>query len=141
MLKIKDVMTEDVFTLTAWTPAETAARELRLRGVTGAPVRDQRGRWSGFCRAAIWRPGTQPRPHAEPGGPGPDDAGLLHAGPVEPVSRARPHGARSHRPCVVIDDTGRLVGIVTSSDILRGVDDTVGLSGARVYGDPSFACT
>jgi len=45
--KIADVMTRDVFTLDASTPAETAAWELSVRGFTGAPVRDARGRLVG----------------------------------------------------------------------------------------------
>src|SRR3954466_11342417 len=45
--KIADVMTRDVFTLDASTPAETAAAELSVRGFTGAPVRDARGRLVG----------------------------------------------------------------------------------------------
>ena len=47
MLRISDVMTRDVFTLAASTPAETAAWELIVRGFTGAPVRDARGRLVG----------------------------------------------------------------------------------------------
>ena len=43
MLRKSDVMTRDAFTLAASTPAETAARELIVRGFTGAPVRDARG--------------------------------------------------------------------------------------------------
>ena len=47
MIKISDVMTRDVFALAPSTPAETAAWELNIRGFTGAPVRDERGRLVG----------------------------------------------------------------------------------------------
>ena len=53
MLRISDVMTRDVFTLAASTPAETAAWELIVRGFTGAPVRDARGRLVGVLSRTL----------------------------------------------------------------------------------------
>src|SRR5678810_553666 len=47
MVKIGDIMSTDVFTLAVSTPAEEAAAELSLRGFTGAPVCDGRGRLVG----------------------------------------------------------------------------------------------
>jgi predicted transcriptional regulator len=137
MLKISDVMTQDVFTLADSTPAETAAWELAVRGYTGAPVRDARGRLVGvLSRSDLNDPERiqgsletkEVRDLMTPA--------LFTLDPSEPATRAARLMVREGIGRVVVTDkTGALVGIVTSSDILSQVSDgfDVGLpvGGAR----------
>jgi CBS-domain-containing membrane protein len=52
MLTIRDIMTEEVFTLSAQTPVEDAAWALAERSISGAPVRDAKGRLVGTLSRA-----------------------------------------------------------------------------------------
>jgi CBS domain-containing protein len=123
-IKISDVMTTDVFTLSASTPAETAAWELSTRGFTGAPVQDDRGRLVGvLSRSDLSDPErysgrfetTEVRDLMTPA--------FFSLGAWEPVSRAAQLMVREGiGRVVVMDRAGQMVGIVTSSDILRRAD-------------------
>jgi len=122
MLKISDVMTRDVFTLAASTPAETAAWELCVRGFTGAPVRDARGRLVGVLSRS-----DLTDPERNQGGMEAKEVrdlmtpGLFALAPSEPAVRAARLMVREGIGRVVVMDRGELVGIVTSSDILSQV--------------------
>jgi predicted transcriptional regulator len=149
MLKISDVMTRDVFTLAASTPAETAAWELSVRGFTGAPVRDARGRLVGVLSRSDL---TDPERHQ--GGIEAKEVrdlmtpGLFTLNPSEPVVRAARLMVREGIGRVLVMDRGEMVGIVTSSDILSQVAGSHGaavdldrsMNGARsARADSSFA--
>jgi CBS domain-containing protein len=130
MLKISDVMTREVFTLSASTPAETAAWELSVRGFTGAPVRDARGRLVGVLSR-----GDLADPERNQGGIESKEVqdlmtpALFTLEPSEPLSRAARLMVREGIGRVMVMDRGQLVGIVTSSDILSqvgSVDDGAG---------------
>ncbi len=123
MLKIKigDVMTREVFTLSASTPAETAAWELSVRGFTGAPVRDGRGRLVGvLSRSDLTDP---ERVQGDLAGKQVQDLmtpALFSLEPSESINRAiRLMVREGIRRILVMEKSGALVGIVTSSDILR----------------------
>jgi predicted transcriptional regulator len=151
MLTIDDVMTRDVFTLAASTPAETAAWELSVRGFTGAPVRDDRGRLVGvLSRGDLSDPERHQGVVASKEVRDLMTPAFFSLGPWEPVSRAAQLMVREGiGRVVVMDRAGRMVGIVTSSDILRRVADSergagIGLSRPghdRAYAESNFAPT
>jgi predicted transcriptional regulator len=119
-IKISDVMTRDVFTIGASTPAETAAWELSVRGFTGAPVRDARGRLVGvLSRSDLTDPeriqgGLESKEVQDVMTPA-----LFSLEPSEPISRAIRLMVREGIRRILVMEKGTLVGIVTSSDILR----------------------
>lgn len=138
MLRISDVMTRDVFTLAASTPAETAAWELSVRGFTGAPVRDARGRLVGvLSRSDLADPERNPtgfeakevRDFMTPA--------LFTLDASQSVACAARLMVREGIGRVVVMDRGEMVGIVTSSDLLGqlaggdGVDLDSARAGAR----------
>lgn len=119
--KIADVMTRDVFMLDAATPAETAAWELSVRGFTGAPVRDKRGRLVGvLSRSDLTDP---ERVQGDLAGKEVQDLmtpALFSLEPSESVNRAiRLMVREGIRRVLVMEKNGALVGIVTASDVLR----------------------
>ncbi len=119
--KIGDVMTRDVFTLDATTPAETAAWELSIRGYTGAPVRDARGRLVGvLSRSDLTDP---ERVQGNLDGKEVQDLmtpALFSLEPSDSANRAiRLMVREGIRRVLVMERNGTLVGIVTASDILR----------------------
>ena len=121
MLKIGDIMSTDVFTLAASAPAEEAAAELGLRGFTGAPVCDSRGRLVGvLSRSDLCDPergGGDLRHRQVRDLMTPAIFSLL---PSEPVSSAvRLMLREGIRRVVVADKAGRMVGIVTATDVLQ----------------------
>jgi len=122
MLRISDVMTRDVFTLAASTPAETAAWELTVRGFTGAPVRDARGRLVGvLSRSDLCDPernlgGLEAKEVQDLMTPA-----LFTLDASESVARAARLMVREGIGRVVVMDRGEMVGILTSSDILSQV--------------------
>ena len=128
MLRISDVMTRDVFTLAASTPAETAARELSVRGFTGAPVRDARGRLVGVLSRS-----DLADPERNPGGIAAKEVqdlmtpALFTLDPAQSVACAARLMVREGIGRVVVMDRGQMVGIVTSSDILSQVAFGVGI--------------
>ena len=137
MLKISDVMTRDVFTLSVSARADQAAWELNARGFTGAPVRDARGRLVGMLsRSDLVDPErTQGRLDGKVVQEEMPPA-LFTLQPSEPLNRAvRLMVREGIRRVVVMEKSGQMVGIVTASDILRqlawgeGVDAMSPLSG------------
>jgi CBS domain-containing protein len=120
MLTISDVMTQEVFTLSATTPAETAARELSMRGFTGAPVRDARGRLVGvLSRSDLSDPERHLGSLADKEVQDLMTPALFTLEPWESVTRASRLMVREGiRRIIVMEKGGRMVGIVTASDIL-----------------------
>jgi predicted transcriptional regulator len=120
-IKISDVMTREVFVLDASTPAETAAWELSVRGFTGAPVRDARGRLVGvLSRSDLTDP---ERVQGHLAGKDVQDLmtpALFSLDPSESVNRAiRLMVREGIRRVLVMEKNGTLVGILTASDVLR----------------------
>jgi predicted transcriptional regulator len=120
MLKIGDIMTREVFTLAASTPAEQAAWELSVRGFTGAPVCVDRGRVVGILSRS-----DLVDPERRQSGLGQSvhelmTPALFTLQPSDPVLRAVSLMVREGiRRIVVMEKGGRMVGIVTSTDILE----------------------
>ena len=123
MLKIADIMTRDVFTLPATCRADQAACELALRGFTGAPVHDDAGRLVGvLSRSDLMDPernegaldGKEVQDLMTPA--------MFTLAPGDSVLRAIQLMVREgiHR-VLVMDERRQMVGIVTSSDVLRAV--------------------
>jgi len=123
MLKIADIMTKHVFTLEASCQAHRAAWELSLRGYTGAPVRDDRGRLVGvLSRSDLMDPerhdgalaGKQVQDLMTPA--------MFTLHPSAPVIQAIRLMVREgiHR-IIVMDERREMVGIITSSDVLTAL--------------------
>jgi CBS-domain-containing membrane protein len=125
MLKIRDIMTRDVFTLSPQATPEEAAWALAVRGISGAPVRDAMGRLLGvLSRAdlsdpdrAAWRSaGKTVRDLMTPA--------LLTLRAADPVLNAVQLMVREEiRRIVILDEYGQLAGIVTATDVLRALAD------------------
>jgi CBS domain-containing membrane protein len=120
MLWIADIMTCDVFTLEASCNVDQAALELSLRGFSGAPVRDEAGRLVGvLSRSDLMDP---ERHDGAPGAKVVRDLmtrAMFTLHPSAPVIHAIRLMVREeiHR-VIVMDDSRRMVGIITSSDVL-----------------------
>ena len=122
MLKAREVMARDVFTLPASLSLDEAAWALMHKGVSGAPVRDTDGSVIGVVsNADLVNPergpddGDQPRTVADVMTPAviaveEDDPA------VDAVHLMIDHGV--HR-VLVLDPRGQLLGILTPMDFLR----------------------
>ena len=136
MLKISDVMTRDVFTLSASVRADQAAWELNARGFTGAPVCDARGRLVGvLSRSDLVDPertqgGLDTKKVQDVMTPA-----LFTLQASQPLSRAVSLMVREGiRRVVIMERSGAMVGIVTSSDILRQLARGEGLDAVAPMG-------
>jgi predicted transcriptional regulator len=123
MLKISDIMTRDVFTLASSSLADRAAWELTVRGFTGAPVRDARGRLVGVLSR-----GDLVDPERNEGGSESKQVqdlmtpAMFTLKPSEPVIRAARLMVREGiQRVIVMDELHEMVGIVTATDILRAL--------------------
>jgi len=146
-LQAKDVMTRDVVTATPDTPLREVARLLVDRRISGMPV-VREGRIVGLISEAdllktfrdLKLPvfidilgGVFPIPPAEPVRRQLDEMSawkteqvmsqeVITIGPETPVEEmARLLRRRNINRLPVVDDKGRLVGIVTRNDIIRGM--------------------
>jgi predicted transcriptional regulator len=121
VLKLRDLMTREVFTLPATLSVDEAAWALMHRGVSGAPVRDEEGHLVGVISTSDL---VDPER-------GDTDSEVRTVGDVmtpamlaldaeddaaDAVQMMAAHGI--HR-VVVVDAAGSLVGIVTPMDFLR----------------------
>jgi predicted transcriptional regulator len=139
MLKISDIMTHDVFVLPASTPAERAAWELSVRGFTGAPVCDARGRLVGVLSRS-----DLVDPDRNVGGfedklvqdlMTPAMFTLQGSDPV--IAAVRLMVREGIRRVIVVDRNQGMIGIVTSTDILTalawGDAQDIAISTASVF--------
>jgi CBS domain-containing protein len=140
-MKISDVMTRDVRTVSPGTPLKEAAAVLARNGISGLPVVDADGVVVGVLSEAdilVKESGPPPR-HAgllawllEPSDPSlpakleARTAGEAMTSPALTIGPGRPvRDAASHmledgvNRLPVVDETGRLVGIVTRADLVR----------------------
>jgi predicted transcriptional regulator len=121
VLKARDLMTRDVFTLPASLSLGEAAWALMHRGVTGAPVRDAAGRLVGMVSNADL---VDPERGAGGGEPQTIEDVMTPAliaveeddPAIEAVHLMVAHGV--HR-VVVLKRSGELLGIITPMDFLR----------------------
>jgi CBS-domain-containing membrane protein len=123
MLRVGDIMTRNVFTLSEQTSLEEAAWGLTANAVSGAPVRDHHGRLVGvLSKTDLVDPAR-----AETRGEIPTVAdamtpALLALRVDNPAMDAvRLMVADGIHRVIVIDERGRLAGIVTPMDVLRAL--------------------
>jgi CBS-domain-containing membrane protein len=124
MLKIADIMTAEVFTVSAGAPVQEVAWSLAIRSISGAPVRDARGRLVGtITKAELIDPDRAAWPRG---------AGLTAGDVMSPrvaVARAdepamtavRLLQRERLRQVIVTDAAGGVVGIVTPMDVLKAL--------------------
>jgi CBS-domain-containing membrane protein len=129
MLKISDVMTRDVFTLSPQASAEEAAWALAVRGISGAPVRDSGGRLLGvISRTDLTDPERRPIEAGQRTVGELMTPGLLTLRDSDLAMNAVRLMVREevHR-IIILDDDGELAGIVTPTDVLRAMSGGAGL--------------
>jgi CBS-domain-containing membrane protein len=123
MVTIRDIMTRNVFTLSEHTSLEEAAWGLTANAISGAPVRDGNGRLAGvLSKSDLIDPD---RAETEGEMPTVADAmtpALLALRDDDPAMDAvRLMVVDGIHRVIVIDDHGRLAGIVTPMDVLRAL--------------------
>lgn len=123
MLTIRDIMTEDVFTLSAQTPVEDAAWALAQRSISGAPVRDARGRLVGtLTRADLIDPDRAARRDAAGLTRDIMSPRLLIAQDDQPAMEAVRLMMREElQQIVVTNRKDEVVGIVTPMDVMKAL--------------------
>ena len=123
MLTVRDIMTANVFTVEADASAEEAAWGLTRRHIGGAPVRDSRGNLVG-----VLTKGDLVNPEPSQWIKGEATVGDLMNPDVLAVYAEDPALAvavgmvqRNVHRVVVVDEEQRMIGIVTSMDIVKAV--------------------
>lgn len=121
-LRVRDIMTSDVITLVGSTSVDDAARSLTFHHVSGVPVLEH-GRVVGVVSKSDL---VDPRHRSSPG----------HTPTVREAMTRVVHGVRPGDPvmmavrlmveqqvhrAVVVDDHGKLVGIVGPMDVMRAL--------------------
>lgn len=142
-LPVSRIMTPDVVTFAPDTSIETATRILLERGISGAPVVDENMRPTGMVSKTDLLEAWQQRVQAQAQGALDDDEGDVHVGDIMvpyllaishrgPISLATALMAYEgvHR-LVVLGENNKMVGIVTSLDIVRWVAEISGFNLSR----------
>jgi len=123
MLRVRDIMTTDVFTVEAEAPAAEAALGLTRLHIGGAPVRDSDGLVVGVVsKGDLLNPEPAQWIRGEPTVEdlmNPDVLGLYADDPA--LSAAVGMVQRKIHRVIVRDREGRMVGIVTTFDIVKAV--------------------
>lgn len=121
-LRVRDIMTSEVYTLEAGASVAEAARELRVRGIGGAPVLDS-GRVVGLVSTTdLGMPQNWPVEAGQPTVDAVMTRVVYAVRPGDPVMTAvRLMVEEDIHRAVVVRDDGRLAGIVTSLDVLRAL--------------------
>ncbi|MEK2478641.1 MULTISPECIES: CBS domain-containing protein [Streptomyces] len=134
---VNDVMTHDVVTVDPDTPFKEITSVLSAHGFSAVPVADARGAPMGLVSETdlLRKQAAQPDKYGDPATPGwphekakaraENAAGLMttpvvtaHADwPVAQAARTMDH--RHVRRLLVVDETDRIIGIVSRSDLLR----------------------
>ena len=122
MLRIRDIMSRNVFTLSEQAPLEEAAWGLTANAVSGAPVRDRRGHLVGVLsksdlvdpdRVSGDAPTVGDAMTEQPYAVGPDE----HLDSVARTMAEHKYG------CAVVLYRGKLLGVFTTVDALRALAD------------------
>lgn len=121
MLRVRDIMTRDVVSLSEETSVEAAAWRLEYEAISGAPVRDRKGNVVGVLSRSDL---VDPLRDGQPGKPVGDamTAGVWAVAPDEPAIEAVRLMVETgcHR-VIVIRGPGKLQGIVTTMDVMRAL--------------------
>ena len=124
MLKVEDVMTRKVLTIDPNADVKDAAWGLSMKGVTGAPVKDEHGNLIGVLSKSDLADPERITGDAMRQKVGDTMTPFLFTAQVsDPLRFAvrRMVETGSHR-LVVLDGDGKLVGIVTPMDVMRALD-------------------
>ena len=123
MLRVRDIMTTDIFTVAADASAEEAAWGLTRRHIGGAPVQDKDGTITGMLSKSDL---VNPEPAQWIRGEAtvadlmnPDVLMLYRDDPA--LAAAVGMVQRDIHRVVVVDENEKMVGIVTSMDIVKAV--------------------
>jgi CBS-domain-containing membrane protein len=124
MCKVEDLMTRKVLTVAAGAGVDDAAWGLTMQGLSGAPVKDERGNLIGvLSKSDLVDPGKRDANSDERTTARDVMTPVLFAArasdPIRFAAR-RMVETGAHR-LVVVDDSGALVGIITPMDVLRGL--------------------
>jgi CBS-domain-containing membrane protein len=123
MLTVRDIMTTNVYTVEADASAEEAAWGLTRRHIGGAPVRDAEGNLVGvLTKGDLVNPEPAQWIKGEPTVGdlmNPDVLALYRDDPA--LAAAAGMVERNVHRVVVLDEEQRMVGIVTSMDIVKAV--------------------
>ena len=123
MLKIKDIMTANVYTVDADASAEEAAWGLTRRHIGGAPARDAQGNLVGVLSSSDLvnpEPAQWIKGEATVGDLMNPDVISLYAD--DPAMAAVNEMAKRHiHRIVVLDEESKLAGIVTPMDVVRAL--------------------
>jgi len=125
MLQIKDIMTKQVYVVDANASAEEAAWGLTRRHIGGAPARDGEGNLVGVVsnydlvnpEPAQWIRGEPTVADLMT----PDVVSLYAEDPA--MAAVDVMAKRDIHRVVVLDDSGKLAGIVTPMDVVRALAD------------------
>jgi CBS-domain-containing membrane protein len=126
MCKVEEIMTRKVLTIAAEADVKDAAWGLTLQGFTGAPVKDEHGNVIGvLSKSDLTDPSRvdpdSTAPHTVREAMTPVLFATLATDPVKFAVR-RMVETGSHR-LLVLDADGKLVGILTPMDVMRGLLD------------------
>jgi CBS-domain-containing membrane protein len=123
MLRIKDIMTKNVYTVEATASAEEAAWGLTRRHIGGAPARDGEGNLVGVLSSSDL---VNPEPAQWIRGEAtvadlmnPDVISLYADDPA--LAAVDEMAKRNIHRVIVLDDESQLAGIVTPMDVVRAV--------------------
>ena len=123
MLIIKDIMTENVYTVEADASAEEAAWGLTRRHIGGAPARDAHGNLVGMLSSSDLvnpEPSQWIRGEATVGDlMNPDVVSLYATDPA--MAAVNEMAKRNIHRIVVLGEDSQLAGIVTAMDVVRAV--------------------
>lgn len=124
MLKVRDIMTAEVFTVDADEPLEQAAMTLSSQLITGAPVRDADGNVIGvLSETDLLHRFIEERgmPKGKVGGA---ISGVVWSiSPDDPaIDAVRMMTSRRIHRVIVVEAPGKLVGIVSTMDVLRAIE-------------------
>jgi CBS-domain-containing membrane protein len=123
MLRIKDIMTKNVYTVEATASAEEAAWGLTRRHIGGAPARDRDGNLVGVLSSSDLvnpEPAQWIRGEATVGDlMNPDVISLYAEDPA--MAAVNEMATRDIHRIVVLDGESQLAGIVTPMDVVRAV--------------------
>jgi len=147
-VRVRDIMTSDVITLAASTTVDDAARSLTFHHVGGAPVLDRGSIVGVVSKSDLVDPRHRVTPEERPTVRDAMTRIVRAVRPTDPAMLAvRLMANEGMHRAVVVDERGKLVGIVTPMDVLRALargqpiqyDDPLYVERTERHADPAVA--